>query len=135
MEKFLEEDKSILSKKKWIDTLYDINYPDSIKTRKLNYLAFEHGYSPYISHRALFDVFTLIRIVSKYNFEEILYNSNFPLCKFYIDIPFEQKDFYKDKGYFWNPELKLWSILGRENKILGFGKEFDKKEVIWDTHR
>ena len=43
-------------KKYWIDTMIDIPYSTSIKTRKLDYLAVEHNISVTIAHRAIFDM-------------------------------------------------------------------------------
>ena len=45
-------------KKYWIDTMIDIPYSHSIKTRKLDYLAVEHNISVAIAHRAVFDIWT-----------------------------------------------------------------------------
>ena len=42
--------------KYWIDTMTDIPYSNSIKTRKLDYLAVEHNISVVVAHRAIFDI-------------------------------------------------------------------------------
>ena len=43
-------------KKYWIDTIIDLPYPKSIKTRKLDYLAVEHDIYVKTKHRAIFDI-------------------------------------------------------------------------------
>ena len=40
-----------------IDTSIDIPFPENISTRKLTYLAFEHGFMMQNAHRAIFDTF------------------------------------------------------------------------------
>ena len=43
----------------WLCSRVDVRYPESIGTRKLAYLAAEHGFiSPFGSHRAVLDVLT-----------------------------------------------------------------------------
>jgi len=60
--------------KPWIDTLTDVPFPKQIITRKLNFLAAEHGFLNPFSHRAVFDVLTMMKVFSSYSFEEILRN-------------------------------------------------------------
>ncbi len=52
--------------KKWIDTLTDLPLGSKINTRKLGYLAAEHGFLNPFSHRAVFDVLTMLKVMSHY---------------------------------------------------------------------
>lgn len=62
----------------WIDTIHDVPYPKKIETRKLDFLAPAHGFLNPFAHRALFDVLTMLRVMSFYSFEEILARKAIP---------------------------------------------------------
>lgn len=58
--------------KPWIDTSVDIDYPETMKTRKLGYLAAEHKYIIHHAHRALFDVMAMLYILEQYDIEDVV---------------------------------------------------------------
>jgi DNA polymerase-3 subunit epsilon len=62
----------VLPDKPWIDTSCDIAFPDSMKTRNLKHLACEHNFINPFAHRALFDVLTMLNMVCKYDFINIM---------------------------------------------------------------
>jgi DNA polymerase-3 subunit epsilon len=68
----------LLPRKHWIDTMTDIPYPESIKTRSLKHLAAEHGFLNPFAHRALFDVMTILNVMSRYDFSKIVERSMSP---------------------------------------------------------
>jgi len=57
--------------KLWFDTCCDVPYPKSVETRKLAFLAPAHGFLNPFSHRAVFDVLSMLRIMSGYDISEI----------------------------------------------------------------
>lgn len=71
----------ILTDLPWICSDRDIPYPKSIFTRKLTHLAAEHGFINANAHRAIFDVMTMLKIVSHYNWAEIIETSKSPLIQ------------------------------------------------------
>lgn len=94
--------------KKWIDSMYDVPYPDSMSARKLNYLAADHGFVNPWSHRALFDVMTMLQIISKYDFQDIIERSQSPVVTVISHVSFEEKDKAKQMGFRWDPKNKKW---------------------------
>lgn len=93
---------------KWIDTITDIPYPPQIKTRSLSYLAAEHGFVNPFPHRALFDVATMIQLVSMYDFMEILEYAHSPNIWLRASVSFDDKQLAKDRHFRWDPENKFW---------------------------
>ncbi len=94
--------------KPWIDTMTDLPYPHHVVTRKLNFLAAEHGFLNPFSHRAVFDVLTMMRVFSTYPFEAILQNIESPLVKIKAKVSFEEKSKAKDLGFRWDPQNRYW---------------------------
>lgn len=62
----------------WIDTTSDIAYPKSIETRKLKFLGPEHGFLNPYAHRAVFDVLTMMKVLSQYDYQGVLKRSQEP---------------------------------------------------------
>jgi len=101
----------------WIDTMFDIPFPDSIKSRKLTHLCADHGFLNPFSHRAVFDVLSMFSVVSQYQFNEIeeLYKS--PQRKLIAKVSFEEKDKAKQAGFRWDPGQKHWYKTLKECQI------------------
>ncbi len=92
----------------WVDTMYDLPFSENIGTRKLDYLAAEHGFLNPFSHRALFDVLTMLKILSNYSFADVLQLSRSPLVKVVAQVSFEEKDKAKELGFRWDPKQRVW---------------------------
>jgi DNA polymerase-3 subunit epsilon len=119
--------------KGWIDTLTDIPYPDSIKTRKLTHLAAEHGFINPFPHRALFDVMTMLKIMGCYDFEEIVKLSKEPIVRLVAIIDFHQKDMVKALGFKWDSGFKYWYMDLKESKALKMQIKFEFSTDIIDV--
>ncbi|MFA4795650.1 3'-5' exonuclease [Leptospira kirschneri] len=118
----------------WIDTGYDIAYSKNIRTRKLNYLSFEHGLMPFQSHRALFDVLTMLNILSKYNIDEIIQFAQTPLLRVTAHLDFDKKDLAIKSGFYWNKEKKIWVKVIREGILKKENLDFKiEKEIIYQN--
>ena len=120
LERFVSWDGYIGEKpftSKWIDTMTDIPYPESIKTRALPYLAAEHGFLNPFPHRALFDVMTMIKIASMYDFDEILKYADSPNLWVRATVSFDDKQLAKDRHFKWDPTNKLWVKQVKEMNI------------------
>lgn len=102
--------------KHWIDTTIDINYPHMVKTRKLTHLAAEHGFVNPFSHRAMFDVLTMLKVMSQYDFNEILDRSKQPTVRCVARVPYADRNLAKDRGYYWDGECKQWFKLLKESE-------------------
>ncbi|MCK4823129.1 3'-5' exonuclease [bacterium] len=92
----------------WIDTMTDVPYPPTIRTRSLPYLAAEHGFVNPFPHRALFDVATMIKIVGLYDFKVILKYADSPNMWIRATVSFDDKQLAKDRHFRWDPENKFW---------------------------
>lgn len=95
-------------KKPWIDTLTDVPYQQEIKTRKLTYLASEHGFVNPFSHRALFDVLTMLKLLAHYSIEEIVVLQNSPLVKVLAHVSYDDRDKARRLGFRWDPQQRHW---------------------------
>lgn len=97
-----------------IDTSCDVPYPPHIKTRSLKHLAAEHGFLNPFSHRALFDVLTMLKVLSFYDFDEVLALSKEPavviqaLCVKPWEDDSKSTDEAKANGFRWDGKLKQW---------------------------
>lgn len=110
----------------WIDSSVDVPYPQHITTRKLTHLCAEHGFLNPFPHRGLFDVVSMLQVVSHYSMENILELVKSPMIRVFANVSFEDKEKAKGRGYRWNKEERTWSKnirqchLERENAEAGF---------------
>ncbi len=93
---------------KWLDTLTDVPYRSSIQTRKLDYLAAEHKVLNPFSHRAVFDVLTMLNVLDKYDIESVVQRSKSPNVEVTALVSFEEKDKAKNLGFRWDGKTKRW---------------------------
>lgn len=102
----------------WVDSISDIPYPKKIDVRKLIYLGPAHGFLNPFSHRAIFDVLTMLKVMSHYDFEKILSRSKEPdvTVKAKISPPFGNTEAKgkieveqaKARGYKFDNPTKTW---------------------------
>lgn len=92
----------------WLDSRMDIQYPKSISSRKLTFLAAEHGFLNPFSHRALFDCMTTFEILKRYDIEKVIELSKQPMIHAIAKVSFQDKHLAKDAGYYWDGEKKVW---------------------------
>ena len=91
-----------------IDSRVDVPYRKNITTRKLQYLCAEHGFANPFSHRAVFDVLSMMKLVCMYDFKEIVELSKQPTVTMIARVSFADKQLAKDAGFFWDGEHKYW---------------------------
>jgi DNA polymerase III subunit epsilon len=92
----------------WIDTTTDLPYTDAISTRKLTYLAAEHGFLNPFAHRAIFDVVTMLMIFKEYDAERALWYCQQPMVTLRAMVSYDDRQLAKDRGYRWDAERKYW---------------------------
>lgn len=95
-------------KKPWIDTKIDIKFPPTIKSRSLVHLAAEHGFVNPFSHRALFDVLSMFKILERYSLVDVLKLSQEPMVYSIAKVSYEDRDKAKRAGYYWDGDNKRW---------------------------
>lgn len=100
----------------WIDTKTDVPYPDHIKTRKLTHLAADHGFANPFSHRALFDVLTMLKVMEEYDFNEIIELSKQPNVRVIANVSYHDRELAKKRGYYWDGENKRWTKVMKEEQ-------------------
>ena len=129
---FLEDTyKSIgmkMPEKVWIDTMIDLPYPDGMGTRKLSYLACEHGFVNPFPHRALTDVLTTLKIMSQYDFDVITEVAKSPLVQVIAQVSYDERHKPRQAGFRWDSERKYWFLDIR--KALVPTRDFNFKHFI-----
>lgn len=107
----------------WIDTMLDIPYPKTMKSKKLAHLAAEHFFINPFAHRALFDVLTMLKVASMYDMHELIASAKSPLVKVQALCakPWEDggvsTDEAKQLGYKWDGNLKQWCKRIRQRQL------------------
>lgn len=85
----------------WIDTRTDLPFVTEPDSRKLKHLAGDHGFLNPFSHRAVFDVLTMLRVMSHYPMDQILEYQKIPFITVRALVSFEDKQLAKDQRYSW----------------------------------
>ncbi len=118
----------------WLDSMTDINYPETCYERSLMYISAYHKVLNYNEHRALPDVLNMLTIVSKYDINEIYQNSVSKKVAIVALTSREQNDLVKKAGRFrWyakdtKPEdLPAEHLLGWWARII---KEWELPKVL-----
>lgn len=92
----------------WIDTMTDIPFSEDFKTRKLTYLAAEHGFLNPFSHRAAFDVLTMLKVLEPYDLGQVTELAKSPTLTVKAAVSYDDREKAKARGYRWNPKDKIW---------------------------
>jgi DNA polymerase-3 subunit epsilon len=103
--------------KPWIDTQNDIDYPEEIRSRKLTYLAAEHGFLNPFAHRAVFDVLTMLKVLENYKIDEILYSAQQPTIVLQALVSYDDREKAKEKRFRWDATTKMWVRSIKKHKI------------------
>lgn len=123
-----------LSEKIWLDSSADVKYPVSIKTRKLGFLAAEHGFLNPFAHRAVFDVLTMFRVAGDYDIKEIIKCASEQKYELKAKVTFNEKQKARDLGFRWNVEDRSWIKIVGESELrdeagkCDFGVLYRKKD-------
>ncbi len=99
-----------MPEKKWIDTQIDLPFPDSVGTRKLSYLACEHGFMNPFPHRAITDVLTTLKLMAQYDFETIVSIASSPLVQVIAQVSYDERHKPRQAGFRWDSQRKFWYL-------------------------
>ena len=119
-----------------IDTKKDIPFPESITVRSLRHLAVEHGFMNPFPHSSIFDVFTMMKILSMYDFQKVLKFKREPTYIVWAKCNYDNKEKARTKGFRWQGvgELnfdKKWVKALKESALDEDTKNYDFEwEVI-----
>jgi DNA polymerase III epsilon subunit-like protein len=112
-----------------IDTMTDLPYPSTMTTSKLIYLAAEYGFLNPFNHRAVFDILSMLHIVSKFDINDILKHMNEDTVSVQALVSYADRALAKDARFKWNGDLKIWS---KDLKLSQFEAEKDSWEFKWE---
>jgi DNA polymerase III alpha subunit (gram-positive type) len=107
----------------WLDSRTDIKFPGNITTRNLRHLAVEHDFCPNFPHRAVFDVLTMFKIASRYDWDAIIARAKEPVVIVQANVTYQENQKAKDFSFRWNPQQKIW---WKEQKASDFAEEKDQ---------
>ncbi len=94
---------------KILDTMKDLPLDSIIHPSvKLPFLCATHGFLNPFSHRAIFDVLSMLKVLSNYDVKEVYARSISKDVEIISLAPFAQKDEVKGQGFRWTPDRKLW---------------------------
>lgn len=94
-------DYSPIAKIDTIDTMTDLPLKYAPDSRKLKYLACDHGFVPSFQHRALFDVLTTFQILENYSIEEIKEYKKVPFIVVRANVTYDDREKAKAERYSW----------------------------------
>jgi DNA polymerase III epsilon subunit-like protein len=111
-----------INKCMWLDTLVDIPFKTQPDSRKLKYLACDHGFMNPFAHRAVFDVLTMLTLLSQYNIEEVIAYSRIPSKIIRALVSYDDREKAKSMKYMWEKcgdktFAKCWVKVIKEDKV------------------
>jgi len=112
-----------LADRHWIDTSVDVPYPPGIKTRKLQHLGPDHGFLNPWSHRAVFDVLSMLKVLSFYDINDVARVSKEPNVTLMAvcEKPWEDNGVStgkaKEVGFRWNGDKKKWLKIVKKSQV------------------
>lgn len=103
-----------IQSKLWLDTSVDVPYPAKIETRKLDFLAPSHGFLNPFAHRAIFDVLSMLKVLSHYDIHDVVRRATAPKAKLraitqppWTDGGVSNK-IAKERGFRYEADTKTW---------------------------
>lgn len=108
LERYFKELGFGVPDKIWIDTKTDIVFPKHMKSNSLVPLAAYHGFLNPFPHNALFDVATMLTILSQYDIEKVIERAKSPMLKIRANVPRDMNPLLKSRSYRWDPDNKMW---------------------------
>lgn len=97
-----------------ICTQKDIEYPEGCRHKNLLYVSAYYGFINPFPHRAVTDVFTMLKVLDNFDINEVIEFSKMPEVEVIAHVSFAEKDKAKDAGFKWNPENKIWFKILKE---------------------
>jgi DNA polymerase-3 subunit epsilon len=124
----------------WVDTRIDLPFAREPDSRKLKYLSSDHGFLNPFSHRALFDVLTMMKVLSHYDFEKVLEYRAQPalIVRAMVPQPWDDggkgKDAARKVGFSWQ-EInhkkydKCWVKMIKKHELEALCKRLPEYEI------
>jgi DNA polymerase-3 subunit epsilon len=115
--------------KHWIDTMIDLPYDELINTRKLQDLTGRHGFLNPFPHRAFTDVMSMLRVMSEYDFEQVVEISHSLELTFQANVDYHNKDVAKAAKFRWDSGARKWFF---KMKKYFLDQEAYEAGTLWD---
>jgi len=122
-------DHTEISSVPWLDTLTDIEYPACCSSRKLTYLAADHGFLNPFAHRAVFDVLTMLIVLDKYPIEETIRLMKEDTVLIEAVVSYAEKDLAREKSFKWDPAKRKWLRSMKFSKWQAEEFPFDTRQI------
>jgi DNA polymerase-3 subunit epsilon len=117
-----------INNKPWIDTLRDIPFSFNVGSKSLINLCAVHGFLNPFPHRALFDVASMLKLLSLYDLTEIIRRASSPIVWLRALVSIENKEKAKKRHYIWDKVNRFWV-----KQIKDFEKETEVFEADFET--
>jgi len=106
----------------WLDTMTDIPFVPEPDSRKLKYLAADHGFLNPFAHRAVFDILTTFQVLANYDIQDVIEYSKVPFVVVRAVVSFDDKQLAKDRKFSWEKigdktYSKCWVKRIKENQL------------------
>lgn len=85
----------------WLDSRTDLPFEKEPSSRRLSHLAAEHGFLNPFAHRALFDVLTMMKLTTFYDFEKIVAQAKVPWLVVRALVSYDDREKAKELRYSW----------------------------------
>lgn len=85
----------------WIDTRTDIPFASEPTSRKLIHLAADLGFVNPFAHRAVFDVLTMLRVLSNYDINAVLEYQRIPFVTMQALVTYDERELAKEQRFSW----------------------------------
>lgn len=112
----------------WIDTNLDIEIPEG-NSRRLAYMAADHGLCPHNAHRALADVDQMMNILKKHDINRAIESAKTPTITIEALVRYDDREKAKVLGYhaeydngkfkFWIKTIKQFSLEAERQRASG----------------
>ncbi len=106
----------------WIDTRTDIPHRVAPSSQRLVHLAAECGFVNPFAHRAVFDVITMLRVLSNYDIKDVLEYQAIPFITVQATVSYDNRQLAKDARFSWEKigtqtYPKLWVKRIKQNML------------------
>lgn len=108
-----DEEMLWLNEVPWIDTMIHIPYGEMMGSGNLLTIAQMHGLHNPFPHRAMFDALTMMRVLERYDIEEVIARSKAEWLHLMLKFEYDDSGYMQEKarelGYKWHPKpIKQW---------------------------
>jgi len=118
----------------WIDTKADLPHTKEPGSNQLKHLAMDAGFVNPFAHRAVFDVLTMLRVLSDHDIQKVIECSKIPFVVVRAIVSYDDRQLAKDHRFMWEnigdmKYPKMWVKRIKEDKLEQLRKDCSFKVV------